>query len=195
MLPAITMVYLAAMGSIYLLFPGMRGYSAIVSEKYPLFWILTGGYVIALVLILGEGVLVGAHTLSPKGYFASNTWTERFCLAYLLLTWISALASPWFPETVGGVSRHEGALTITLSCLAFLLVVRWGRAKPLLLWIWAGSLSLCCLLRCPVSVTVRGIGCTWRAAARALSAARYCDLLSGLNRCRELVFAPPYVQE
>ena len=189
-LPAITMVYLAAMGSVYLLFPGMRGYSAIVSEKFPLFWILTGGYVIALVLILGEGVLVGAHTLSPKGYFVSTTWPERLCLAYLLLTWISALASPWFPETVGGVSRHEGALTITLSCLAFLLVVRWGRAKPLLLWIWAGSLSLCCLLALVQLTGANPLGlypedCTYydsgvRYGGAYLSTIGNVDLLAGL---------------
>ena len=142
----LTAGYLAAMASVYLLFPGLQGYGGIVGDKLLLYWILTGGYLVALLLLLGEGALVGAYTLSPKGYLRSTTWPERFCLLYLLLTWISALASPWFPETLLGVSRHEGALMLSCYCLSFLLVVRWGRAKRWLLWVLAGSLSLCCLL-------------------------------------------------
>ncbi|HIR50354.1 MAG TPA: O-antigen ligase family protein [Candidatus Avoscillospira avicola] len=143
---AVTTGYLAAMGSLYLLFPGLRGYSSITSEKFPLFWILTGGYILTALLIQAEGALIGESGLSLRAYLASTTWPERFCLIYLLLTWVSALASPWFPETISGVSRQEGALTITLYCLSFLLVARWGKASRTLLLIWAAGLALCCLL-------------------------------------------------
>lgn len=85
-------------------------------------------------LLMIEGALMGLHRLpTPAVYWRSCTWAERFCLIYLLITWISALASPRFPETILGVSRYEGALSITLYGLSFLLVVRWGRIHAVLL--------------------------------------------------------------
>ena len=108
-----TAMYLAAMAGLYLLYPGRGGYGDIVNEKLTLYWCLTGGYLLALFLWAGWALHHGAR-LSLRRYLRTCTWPERFCLVYLVLTWVSALASPWFPETILGVSRWEGALNLTL---------------------------------------------------------------------------------
>ena len=140
-----TAMYLAAMAGLYLLYPGRGGYGDIVNEKLTLYWCLTGGYLLALFLWAGWALHHGAR-LSLRRYLRTCTWPERFCLIYLVLTWVSALASPWFPETILGVSRWEGALNLTLYAVSFLLVARLGAARPWLLWIWSGAVALCATL-------------------------------------------------
>lgn len=146
-LERLTLGYLILMASAFLLFPGTGGYRTIVDAKFLLFSLLSGGYVAISLLLMIEGALMGLHRLpTPAVYWRSCTWAERFCLIYLLITWISALASPRFPETILGVSRYEGALSITLYGLSFLLVVRWGRIHAVLLIVFAAAMSLCSLL-------------------------------------------------
>ena len=60
----------------------------------------------------------------------------------LVFTWISALASKHFPITVIGATRYEGALTVSIYCITFLLVSAYGKATKGLLFVFATSTFL-----------------------------------------------------
>ncbi len=144
---SVTEVWLLLMAAVFPLFVGFRGYAHISEAKFAVFCVLCGGYAAVMLLLGLEGLLIGAvKPVSPLALLKKSTWPQRFVLLYLLFTWVSALASPWFPETVIGVSRYEGALTITLYGLCFLLVSVFGRARGRLLAALGGSVTLLCLL-------------------------------------------------
>ena len=120
---AVTETFLLLMVTLFPLFPGFKGYTQISEAKFVLFCVLCGGYAAVMLLLGLEGLLLGVvKPRSPLNMLKSSTWPQRLVLLYVLLSWVSALASPYFPQTVLGVSRWEGALTITLYGLCFLLV-------------------------------------------------------------------------
>jgi O-antigen ligase len=87
-----------------------------------------------------EGLLVGGVRLKPIRDAARGTsWAQRLIILYMLLTWLSALCSDYFPQTVIGVSRYEGALTITIYCLCFLLVSAFGVVTRRMLYCMAAA--------------------------------------------------------
>ena len=143
----ITEIYLVLMVTVFLLYPGRQGFVGIAEEKYRLFLILCGGYTAVMLLLLVESALVGG-----KGYvrmreaMADTSWTQRLLAIYLLLTWLSALLSPYFPDTVVGVSRYEGALTITIYCACFYLVRAYGRISKMLVMALAASATIFCII-------------------------------------------------
>lgn len=119
----LTRTYIYLMLTVFPLWCGLGGYRGIVDAKFPLFLLLCGGYAAAMTLLMLR------RPLTPVALWRGASWTQRLIAVYLLFTWLSALLSPYFPETLVGVSRHEGALTITLYCLCFLFVSVYGRAE------------------------------------------------------------------
>ena len=144
---AVTELWLLLMATVFPLYCGFRGYAHISEAKFTVFCVLCGGYAAVMLLLGLEGLLIGAvKPLSPAVLLKKSTWPQRFALLYLLFTWVSALCSPRFPETVLGVSRWEGAVTITLYVLCFLLVSVWGRARARLAVALGCSVTLLCIL-------------------------------------------------
>lgn len=143
----ITQGYLYSMLTVFLLFCGAQGYQHIVETKFRMFCVLCGGYV-AIMAVLGiEEILIGNITLSPARYLMKkSSWTQRFCIFYVGVTWISAIFSPYFPATIIGGSRYEGALTITLYGLTFLLLSIFGHCAKGLLCVSSISVGLVSLL-------------------------------------------------
>ncbi len=65
---------------------------------------------------------------------------------YFALALVSAFASPYFPKTLLGGDRHEGAATLFLYVLAFSLLSRFWRVKLSHLRVFAVCVSaLCCV--------------------------------------------------
>lgn len=122
--------FLALMMTVLVLSVSPKGYLDVVGVKWGAFLILCGGYAGLCVLLWLEEVLVGQRKLAElKDAVRESTWTQRLLLAYLLLTWVSALLSD-YPKTAWlGGTRREGALTITLYVLCFLCVSRFGKPK------------------------------------------------------------------
>lgn len=147
----ITTVYIDLLLTVYLFYCGTGGYQGITRAKFSLFCALCGGYILLMGLLGLECVLIGKwKPASPAALLRRASWSQRFALAYLGLTWISAAASPYWPETVVGVSRFEGALTITIYVLGFLLVSVFGRASAHTLavfWVSATAFGGLCLLQ------------------------------------------------
>lgn len=140
----LTDVFLGAMLSIFLLFPGFRGYQQITGQKVILFYLLTGGYVLGMIVILAAAALDGDKSLI-KGT-RSVCLVEKLVLGYWILSGVSTVLSPYGTVAFWGSARREGFVTITLYCLCCLLVARYGRPKEWMLWIFAGAMSVNCLL-------------------------------------------------
>jgi len=143
----LTSLYIGLLMTVFLFYSGSQGYQNLVSAKFTAFCIISGGYIILMSLIAAESVVIGAEKLkSPLNVVMDMSWTQRLAVGYIFVTWISAMGSPYFPETVLGVSRYEGALSITIYGLLFLLVSKYGRITKRLLYILGASVSAFCIL-------------------------------------------------
>lgn len=135
------------MSSLFLLYPGTQGFGEIAQAKYQMFLLLCGGYTALMLLLLAESALVsGKKCRNLKAVLKETNWTQRFLALYLLFTWLSALLSPYFPETVIGVSRYEGALTISIYVVCFFLVRAYGRIDRVLITVFGAAVTLFDLL-------------------------------------------------
>lgn len=70
----------------------------------------------------GASAAVGGY--ATRGYDRIGALTRATVVIYIILTLISALCSDYFPETIFGSGRHEGALTIAIYGLTFIFVSR-----------------------------------------------------------------------
>ncbi len=159
-LEGVTLAYSLLVLTVFLLSCGPEGYRHIMEWKFGLFAGLCGGYILVMAGIGLWGAVKrrasgkGGDAWPPAAFalWKRSSWVQRFAVLYLLVTWGSALCSPYWPETVVGVSRYEGALSITLYVVSFLLVSIYGRARPVLLWTGGVVLALFCGL-CLVQFT------------------------------------------
>ena len=124
-------IYLVLMSTVHLLFfyPGV-GYRNITGAKRTTFFILTGLYLIALLL-------------SPKSQEDRQLLKQRLkrcsvalwaMLAYLLLTVVSGLLSPHGSVVWVGYTRNEGVITQMLYVLVFATLMLFARPKQWLLF-------------------------------------------------------------
>lgn len=135
------------MSTFFLLYPGTHGFGEIAAAKHRMFLLLCGGYAALMLLLLAESALVsGKKHRSLKAVLKGMNWTQRFLALYLLITWLSALLSPYFPETVIGVSRYEGALTISIYVICFFLARAYGRIDRVLITVFGAAVTLFDLL-------------------------------------------------
>lgn len=142
LLQNVTSVYLALLLTVFLFYVGPEGYQGITGAKYSAFLALCIGYIGVMVLLLAECALVGAVKLPTTGaLWRHSNWCQRFAVVYLAATWISAVVSPHWPDTLLGVSRSEGALTITVYCLCFLLVSVFGTVGKWMLPLFAVAVT------------------------------------------------------
>lgn len=143
----VTSVYLTVLLTLFLFFVGATGYQSITGTKHVLFLILSCAYVGLVLILLIESVLLKQIKLPPvKELLRRSSWVQRLIVLYMLLTVISALLSS-YPEVVWmGGGRKEGAVTILLYCMCFLLVSIFGKAQRWLLWIVGGAMALFSLL-------------------------------------------------
>ena len=148
-----TTAYLAVMFSLYILFPGFGGYGKITAAKWVFYTVLTGAYIVVVLVSRAYLAASGAERL-PIGKELFKRLDPVYYLAagYLLFTLISALLSPYKAVAFFGSGRREGFVTILLYVLGFLAVSRYVRPKGWLLGLFAAAVSLNCLL-CIVQFT------------------------------------------
>jgi O-antigen ligase len=132
---AITEIFILLLLTVFLFYCGSGGYQDILTEKYHAFLWICCGYIVVMGILAVELLLVGAVRAKPLRTVLHNTsWVQRLAILYMLLTWLSALCSSYFPQTIIGVSRYEGALTISIYCACFLLVSATGKVTKRMLW-------------------------------------------------------------
>lgn len=141
----LTKIYIYALMTVFLLCVGANGYLTIQDVKFKAFCIIGGGYIILMAILSLERLAIGVgHFVSPKQLLLKSTWPQRLAIAYLVLTWLSALFSDYFPDTIIGVTRYEGALTISIYVLCFLLVSVFGRLDKPMLFVFSITVALFC---------------------------------------------------
>lgn len=132
----ITGIYIALMLTVFLLWFDGNGYRAITAAKLPVFYVLSGAYIVGML------ALVIVEKRFPK--LKALSAVQWLIIAYLLITLLSALFSPNSAKTWIGATRYEGALTISIYCLTFMLISLYGRAEKWLLWpLGTGVTALC----------------------------------------------------
>lgn len=143
----VTFWYIVVLLTVFLFFFDSTGYQNISQAKYRAFFAVNGLYFAAMALLAVDQLIAGQFKgVTPRSLAKHIGWPQRLILIYLGLTWLSAVCSPWWPDTVMGASRCEGALTITVYCLAFLLVSAYGVPDRRLLAVLGASVTLFCLL-------------------------------------------------
>ena len=123
------------------------GYQGISHVKFQVFLGLSVTYFVTMALLAMDQLLTGQlKGCKPLALWQRTGWSQRLVFLYMGFTWLSAVCSPWWPATVLGTSRLEGALSITVYCLSFLLVSAYGQPDRRLLGVLGVSVTLFCLL-------------------------------------------------
>lgn len=128
-------VYLAAMGSLFLLafLPG--GYLQITAAKRVVFYSLTG--------LLLAGLVLCALVFRDKPLRKPGAAQYLVC-AYWLCSLLSALCSPWPEIAYLGGQRDDGLLSVSLYCALFLALSLYAKPDKRLLWVFAAALTVHC---------------------------------------------------
>lgn len=129
----ITDAFLVLMLTVFLFCFDGQGYLTIDTAKWAVFRILAWGYVCCTLLVRLEMRLISQRKDTLQS-FSTSQWLMA---AYLLITVLSALCSPYLKMALFGNGRHEGAVTIGLYVLCFLLVSIHGRPKRWMLHLLA----------------------------------------------------------
>lgn len=123
------------------------GYQGISHVKFRVFLGLSTAYFVAMALLAMDQLLTGQlKGCTPLALWRRAGWSQKLAFLYMGFTWLSAICSPWWPATVLGASRLEGALSITIYCLSFLLISAYGQPNRRLLVVLGVSVTLFCLL-------------------------------------------------
>ena len=121
-------VYLVLLLTFFLFYVGGDGYLSILKHKYDVFNWISAAYIVVMLLLPLEYLLISEKkTFRLRDVVSNTSWSQRLIAAYLLLTIVSALLSPHQDLVWFGGDRHEGAVTIGLSCLCFLLLSKTAR--------------------------------------------------------------------
>lgn len=139
--------------TVYFLLTGLpkgeaaAGYNGISEFKTILYYCLMG-----LLLLLGLWRLWGEirSARRKKTRLAPLTAAQWAALTFLAFTLISAACSHYGAKAWYNAKAHEGALTISLYVLSFLILSRWGRLTPGLgkaALLSLGAFCLLCLLQ------------------------------------------------
>lgn len=137
-------LYIAAMVSVFLLFPGFGGYGEITRWKWLAFCGLTVLWLAVTLLLPLELALVG-HDRSPsrrKKRLPPLPWF--FVLGYWVCSALSTILSPDRQTAFWGGQRYDGLVTITLYCVLCLTLSALARPGPRLLWPAGIGASVCC---------------------------------------------------
>ena len=145
--PIITSAFLHLLVTLFLLWCGTSGYEGIADAKHRMFYVICGGYIFVIMVVAIELAIVnGEVRLDLIEILRKASWTQRFVVIYILVTWGSAICSEFFPDTIWGTSRYEGALTITIYGMCFLLVSTYGKVSKSLLFSFGIAVSVFSLL-------------------------------------------------
>ena len=104
----ITNIYIYSMLSFFLFFTGFNGYMGIFGTKKCIFTALS-------ILYIAISAIQGIS-------FKKFGLAEISALIYLFITVLSAIVSEHFPETLLGVSRYEGLLTVGIYVFVFIFI-------------------------------------------------------------------------
>jgi len=136
--------FVLLMFTVQLFIFGPNGYRNITIVKYVSFLSIS---IIFIAVMLGLRIWKNIHS----GHrISQRNSTEILVIVYMMLTVISAVVSEFFPDTITGAHRREGALTICIYGLIFLTLVCnsiSGRWFIYILGVVTAAFSAVCILQ------------------------------------------------
>lgn len=136
-LTKITEIYILLFASLHLLNVGFSGYSHIFDAKKVSFCTINILFFLAVPTVM---YVCGDKTkYNLKKYISP---ARIFAALYMLFTIISAFLSEHFPATIIGVSRFEGAFTISIYCISFMLISIFPAKNKHLLYVFSVCVTL-----------------------------------------------------
>lgn len=133
----ITDAYLAVMLFAFPLFPGFEGYANITLSKYVFLLAATGLWLAALLI----------SALRARSFYGARPGlAQSVALAFLGVSVLSWLCSPWRTESLIGAGRFDGLLITLCYVLIFLGVSLLTRPKNLHAGAFAAGIGLCCAI-------------------------------------------------
>lgn len=132
----LTSVYLYALITFHLLFFGFNRYHRIFEYKVFSFVSISLLYILSIAICRFRQ----KHEKAEPSRTISATYI--FVAFYMLSTTFSALTSPHFPYTVFGATRFEGAFSITIYGICFILVSKFAIPTKRMLSVFSVSLTV-----------------------------------------------------
>ena len=163
-LERISSIYIALLLSVFLLAFGSEGYAALTAFKYRLFLFISGGYVLAIVMLR---TVLAAKGIQPVGKFtetlARTPMVLKLLFGFLFFSIASAVFSR-YPGTVVGAFRREGLLTIGLYVLSCICLAKYAKPQRWMLYLLGMGVGLNSILgliqltgRNPLSLFPQGV--------------------------------------
>ncbi|MCC8090250.1 MAG: O-antigen ligase family protein [Oscillospiraceae bacterium] len=134
----ITDLYLITMLLVFPLFFGFSGYRNITFSKYVF---LLGATGLWGALLAADGL---RRAICDRKALRRASAAQTAAMAFLGVSALSALCSPWRMESFLGTGRYDGLLTTTAYVLIFLGVSRYARLKTVHIAAFAAGVTLCC---------------------------------------------------
>ena len=143
----ITKIYIAFMVSVFLMFPGFGGYEEITLQKWKLLIVISGTYLVVILLLRFELAIVGASKF-PN---VLKTWKslhvqQKLIIGFWIFSAMSTIFSVNRSIAFWGSSRYEGLITLILYCGCFMLVSYYGKPEKWLLWLLGAAVSINCIV-------------------------------------------------
>ncbi len=115
----LTDIYIISMLFLFPLFPGFHGYARITAAKF---------YFLLIATVLWAALLIVLSIVERRslGNEPTPALPELIALALAVTCTVSALVSPYFPDTILGTGRWDGLVTLLLYVMIFLGVRRFG---------------------------------------------------------------------
>lgn len=143
----LTSVFIGLVFSVFILYAGVLGYEAIQKAKFEVFLLLFGGYLFLMFLFALELVLAKQlKPVAPWNLWKKASIVQRMIVLYWGASLVSALCSPYREQTLIGMSRYEGLLSITLYCGCFLCVSTFARVRMWMVYLLGAVMSVFCAI-------------------------------------------------
>ncbi len=113
----VSAVFILLMLTVQLFIFGPKGYRNITIIKYVSFLSLCAAYILTML------ILKATNRLKAQMHISTS---EILVFAFMIFSIVSAICSEFFPDTIIGANRREGALTLSIYCLIFLMLRRYS---------------------------------------------------------------------
>lgn len=144
----ITEIYIIIMLTAFPLYTGFEGYANIAKSKYLFFAVATVMWILALIIPPVAAAIKARELSLPRwSEIKSALSPARIAVtAFVIAACLSAALSPYGSYVLTGSGRREGLFTMLLYAAVFFGVSFTGRLKKEFIYLFAASVSVCCVI-------------------------------------------------
>lgn len=121
--------------TVFPMLTGTDGYYNITESKYFYFNILVWGYIgVCLFILLGYGLDKKLGQRRWDGGIQKLSLSQIVLIIYFAAACVSSITSPYASQTLIGITRFEGLISIFLYVLVFVFLSFWGEYHDEFVW-------------------------------------------------------------